>query len=78
MFTKDLERLVRTMARQKMDPEYVRYYLMETYQLTAKAVDEVFTTVGFGKTKEKFNTKNNPATGGGGKPAAAQQRKPFT
>ncbi len=77
MFTKDLERLVRTMARQKMDPEYVRYYLMETYQLTAKQIEEVFTSTGVGKAKEKFNTKNNPATGGGGKPAA-QQRKPFT
>lgn len=77
MFTKDLERLVRTMARQKMDPEYIRYYLMETYQLTAKQLDEVFATVGVGKTKEKFNTKSNPATGGAGKPAT-QQRKPFT
>jgi hypothetical protein len=77
MFTKDLERIVRTMARQKMDPEYIRYYLMETYQLTAKQLDEVFVTVGVGKVKEKFNTKNNPATGGAGKPAI-QQRKPFT
>jgi len=74
MFTKDLERLVRTMARQKVDPEYVRYYLMDTYQLTPKTVDEVFATVGFGQAKEKFNTKSNPQTGGA-KPAP---RKPFT
>jgi hypothetical protein len=76
MFTKDLERLVRTMARQKMDPEYIRYYLMETYQLDIKAVNEVFETLGVGKVKEKFNTKSNSATSGG-KPAA-QPRKPFT
>lgn len=77
MFSKDLERLVRTMARQRMDPEYIRYYLMETYQLTAKQLDEVFVATGVGKAKEKFNTKNNSATGGAGKPAI-QQRKPFT
>ena len=76
MFTKDLERLVRTMARQKMDPEYIRYYLMETYQLDAKAVDEVFVSLGVGKAKEKFNTKANASTTGA-KPAS-QQRKPFT
>jgi hypothetical protein len=77
MFSKDLERLVRTMARQRMDPEYIRYYLMETYQLTAKQLDEVFAATGVGKAKEKFNAKNNPAGGGTGKPAI-QQRKPFS
>jgi hypothetical protein len=76
MFNKDLERLVRTMARQKMDPEYIRYYLMETYQLNAKAVDEVFVALGVGQAKEKFNTKASTATTGA-KPAG-QQRKPFT
>jgi len=75
MYTKDLERLVRSMARQKMDPEYIRYYLIETYQLAPKTIDEVFLTLGVGVTKEKFNTKTNPQTGGA-KPAAP--RKPFT
>ena len=75
MFTRDLERLVRTMARQKTDPDYIRYYLMDTYQLTSKQVDEVFETTGVGKAKEKFNTKSN-AQSGGAKPA--QPRKPFT
>jgi hypothetical protein len=74
MYTKDLERLVRTMARQKMDPEYIRYYLIETYQLDAKTVDEVFKAQGVGATKEKFNTKHNPQSGGA-KPAP---RKPFS
>jgi hypothetical protein len=75
MYTKDLERLVRTMARQKMDPEYIRYYLIETYQLDAKTVDEVFKAQGVGAVKEKFNTKTSPA-GGGSKPAPP--RKPFS
>lgn len=76
MYTKDLERLVRTMARQKMDPEYIRYYLIETYQLDAKTVDEVFKAQGVGVAKEKFNTKTNPQSGGA-KPAAGP-RKPFS
>ena len=53
MFTKDLERLVRSMNAQKLDPEYIRYYIVETYQLTAKQVDEVFATVGVGLKKAR-------------------------
>ncbi len=75
MYTKDLERLVRSMARQKMDPDYIRYYLIETYQLDSKTIDEVFKSLGVGAIKEKFNTKNNPQSGGS-KPAAP--RKPFS
>ena len=51
MFTKDLERLVRSMNAQRLDPEYIRYYIVETYQLTAKQVDEVFALVGVGLKK---------------------------
>jgi hypothetical protein len=75
MYTKDLERIVRSMARQKMDPDYIRYYLVETYQLAPKTIDEVFAALGVGASKEKFNTKNNPMSGGS-KPA--QPRKPFS
>ena len=49
MFTKDLERLVRSMDAQRLDPEYIRHYVMETYQLTTKQVDDVFALVGVGK-----------------------------
>jgi hypothetical protein len=72
MFTKDLERLVRSMVRQRTDPEYIRYYLIETYQLTPAAVNEVFTALGVGKVKEKFNTKVSTQ---GDKPAV---RRPFS
>ena len=51
MFTKDLERLVRSMNAQRLDPEYIRYYIVETFQLTPKQVDEVFATVGVGLKK---------------------------
>lgn len=74
MYTKDLERIVRSMARQKTDPDYIRYYLIETYQLDPKTIDEVFASLGVGTVKEKFNTKNNAM--GGNKPAAP--RKPFS
>ncbi len=73
MFNKDLERLVRSMVAQRTDPEYIRYYLIETYQLDTKAVDEVFKTLGVGKTKEKFNTR--VASDGTEKP---QVRRPFS
>ena len=57
MYTKDLERLVRSLVRQRMDPEYIRHYLTETYQLSVKQVDEVFKVVGVVKEKKKFSTK---------------------
>ncbi len=53
MYTKDLERLVRSMNAQKLDPEYIRYYIVETFQLTAKQVDEVFALVGVGLKKAR-------------------------
>jgi hypothetical protein len=75
MYVKDLERLVRSMVRQKLDPEYIRHYLVETYQLASKTVDEVFATVGVVKDKKKFNTKTGtPGMSDNAKP----QRKPFT
>ena len=36
MYSKDLERLARSFFNQKLDREYIRHYLMETYQLDAK------------------------------------------
>jgi hypothetical protein len=75
MFVKDLERLVRSMVRQRLEPDYIRHYLIETYQLANKTVDEVFATVGVVKDKKKFNTKTStPGMGD----AKAPQRKPFT
>ncbi len=73
MFNKDLERLVRSMVAQRTDPEYIRHYLIETYQLDVKSVDEVFKALGVGKVKVKFTTR--AATDGSEKPA---QRRPFS
>jgi hypothetical protein len=46
MFIRDLERLARTMAKQKMEASYIRHYLMETYQIENKIVDQIFTRIG--------------------------------
>jgi methionyl-tRNA synthetase len=75
MFTKDLERLVRSMAAQRLDPDYIRYYLIETYQLDSKTVDAVFKAQGIGKTKEKFSTKLSSEANGG---EVKVPRKPFS
>ena len=45
MYSKDLERLVRTFIGQKVDREYIRHYLMETYQMDAKSTDEIIAKV---------------------------------
>jgi ATP-dependent protease HslVU (ClpYQ) ATPase subunit len=41
MASRDVERLVRTMVAQRVDREYIKHYLQETYQLDDKAVEEV-------------------------------------
>lgn len=64
MYSKDLERLVRSFVAQKLEREYIKYYLMETYQLDVKTTDEVLDKV-------SPNTKvgrGKPAPEGGGGP----------
>jgi hypothetical protein len=75
MFTKDLERLIRSLVAQRTDPEYIRYYLIETYQLNTKTVDELFTALGVGKSREKFNAKQGPLSGD---KKSAPPRRPFS
>ena len=45
MYSKDLERLVRSFVAQKLDREYIIYYLVETYQLEIKTAQEVLEKV---------------------------------
>ena len=74
MFTKDLERLVRSLVRQRLEPEYIRHYLTETYQLAEKQVDEVFKTVGVVKDKKKFSTKTAMPGAEPGKPKFGERQ----
>jgi hypothetical protein len=46
VFLRDIERLARSLAAQKLDPEYIRHYLMETYQIDKQTIDKVFERVG--------------------------------
>ncbi len=46
MFTRDIERLVRSLAAQKTGPDYIRHYLQDTYQLDNATIDKVFTKLG--------------------------------
>jgi hypothetical protein len=48
---RDIERLARSLNAQRVDPEYIRHYLQETYQVDDKLIDTVFATVGVGKKK---------------------------
>jgi hypothetical protein len=73
MYTKDLERMIRSLVKQRTDPEYIRHYLIETYQLDPKIVVKLFEEMGVGKEKQKFNTKSDPFNAGGNK----SPRKPF-
>lgn len=59
MTARDMERLARTLAAQKLEPDYIRHYLMETYQIDAKTVDQIFERVGIGK-KAGSNSKQLP------------------
>jgi hypothetical protein len=89
MYIKDYERLARSMNNQKLDPEYIRYYLIETYQVTNQIVDDIFTTVGVGaKASSKIPSektanakapekKDPKAKAPGAKPGEPVKRKPF-
>lgn len=45
-YSKDIERLVRSFVKQKLDIEYIRHYLMENYQLDRKMSDQILEKVG--------------------------------
>lgn len=67
MYTKDIERLVRTLIRQKTDVAYIRHYLLEEYRLTDALIDEVFTTCGVGEEKKQSIVKKTQEMMGGKK-----------
>ena len=40
--SKDLERLTRSLAAQKLEPTYIRHYLIENFQIDNQTVDRIF------------------------------------
>jgi hypothetical protein len=49
--SRDVERLGRLLQAQRLEPEYIRHYLQETYQLDQKTIDALFTKLGIGRSK---------------------------
>lgn len=45
-FSRDIERMARAFVAQKLDPAYIRHYLMEAYQLDEAAVEKILEKVG--------------------------------
>ena len=45
-YSRDIERLVRTFVAQKLELEYIRHYLMESYQLDPRTIDQILEKVG--------------------------------
>jgi len=54
--------MVRSLTAQRLDPEYIRHYLQESYQLGNAQIDEVFAALNVGK-KRSANIKS-PNMGG--------------
>lgn len=67
MYTRELERLVRSLQAQKVDREYIRHYLKETYQVDDKIVEQVL---------ERCGAADPAKTGkGGGKGPASRDQQ---
>ena len=63
-YGKDIERIIRAFLAQKLDLEYIRHYLMDTYQLDARSVDQVFEKMGLGgKTPSRRGGLSSPCAG---------------
>jgi hypothetical protein len=48
-YSKDIERLARSLAGQKLEREYIKHYLIEAFQLEPKAVDDLLERLGLPK-----------------------------
>jgi hypothetical protein len=71
-YGKDIERVARAFIAQKLELDYIRHYLMETYQLDVKGVDQIFEKLGV----KTAGPRRGPG-GGPGKPGdqAGQVKK---
>jgi hypothetical protein len=43
---RDVERMARTFVAQKLEPDYIRHYLQESYQVDNETIDLVFEKIG--------------------------------
>ncbi len=73
MYSRDLERLVRSFVAQKLDREYIKYYLVDTYQIDIATAEEVIDKVSPASSK-RSSQQVKALDGGGGPPAIKRQR----
>jgi hypothetical protein len=59
--TRELEKLARSLFAQKLEIEYIRHYLQETYQVDAQTVDYVFERANIGNKKGGMSRLNRQA-----------------
>lgn len=65
MYSRDLERMVRTLHRQRCDHAYIRHYLQENYLLTDAIINQIFAACGVGpKSKSSVVKISNEIMGG--------------
>ena len=60
MYTRDMERLARSMAGQKVDRAYISHYLIETYQIDQATVEQILERAGLNDPKRRTTTKSLP------------------
>ena len=64
-FTRDLERLARQFKNQRLDAEYIRHYLLETYQADPQVVTEILRKLGMDEDWDDGNPMNTRVKRGG-------------
>lgn len=74
--SKDLERLARSLHGQKLEPNYIRHYLIENYQIDNKMVDQIFEKLNI-KIPLKPGQKAPPKDAGGPSGPAKPNRQGF-
>lgn len=70
--TRDIERLVRTFVAQHLDRAYIKYYLMETYQLPDQEAEQVLTKLGL---PPEGGPRRGPAPKGGDSSTSGRLKK---
>jgi len=72
--SKDLERLARSLAAQKLELAYIRHYLIENYQVPNKTVDEIFAKLNL---REPLKPGQKPVANDSGGPPVKPNRQGF-
>lgn len=75
---RDIDRLARSLAGQRLDPLYIQHYLVETFAISMEAAEEVLIRLGIPKKSAIASLKASTDGGTAKKPAArtTEQRKP--